>query len=412
MRFAFTDDQLAFQETRARLPARRSARPSACARSGRARRGRSPDALGAARRDRAAGPARARGARRPRPRRDRPRAAPRGDRPRRARRAGRRRRPRSARRSSPSSATPTLAARWLPRVAAGEALLAVGHRRERRSSPTRTSPTCCCSRTRRRAPRRAPARRRGSCAQPANDPSRRLFARELDAARARRASPAASAARRCSPPRSTAARSPPRRSSSASAEQLLEMAVDYACAAPAVRRADRLVPGGEAPSRRTPKVRARVRAPARLPRRVVGRARRSRAARSTSRWRRPRRPRRRPSPRAAALQCHGAIGYTCEHDLHLWMRRAWALDLAWGARALHRDARRRRRPGPGRRARPEHHLLRSARHGRGLHRRRRPHPGRASAAAGSRGSTRPTSARTCSARWSSAPASTRAPSRT
>ena len=29
-----------------------------------------------------------------------------------------------------------------------------------------------------------------------------------------------------------------------------------------------------------------------------------------------------------ALQCHGAIGYTVEYDLHLWMKRAWALAAA------------------------------------------------------------------------------------
>jgi alkylation response protein AidB-like acyl-CoA dehydrogenase len=39
----------------------------------------------------------------------------------------------------------------------------------------------------------------------------------------------------------------------------------------------------------------------------------------------------------AALQAHGAIGYTFEQDLHLWMRRAWSLDLAWGARRFHRE---------------------------------------------------------------------------
>jgi len=33
---------------------------------------------------------------------------------------------------------------------------------------------------------------------------------------------------------------------------------------------------------------------------------------------------------------HGAIGYTWEVDLHLWMKRAWSLDLAWGSAAAHR----------------------------------------------------------------------------
>jgi alkylation response protein AidB-like acyl-CoA dehydrogenase len=37
-----------------------------------------------------------------------------------------------------------------------------------------------------------------------------------------------------------------------------------------------------------------------------------------------------------ALQCHGAIGYSFEHDLHLWMKRAWALAVAWGDAAWHR----------------------------------------------------------------------------
>jgi alkylation response protein AidB-like acyl-CoA dehydrogenase len=38
-----------------------------------------------------------------------------------------------------------------------------------------------------------------------------------------------------------------------------------------------------------------------------------------------------------ALQCHGAIGYTVEYDLHLYMKRAWALEAAWGEVAWHRD---------------------------------------------------------------------------
>ncbi len=59
-----------------------------------------------------------------------------------------------------------------------------------------------------------------------------------------------------------------------------------------------------------------------------------------------------------SLQVHGAIGYTWECDLHLFLKRAWALAEAWGSAAEHRSlgaglpARRdlplvRRRPAPG-----------------------------------------------------------------
>jgi alkylation response protein AidB-like acyl-CoA dehydrogenase len=37
-----------------------------------------------------------------------------------------------------------------------------------------------------------------------------------------------------------------------------------------------------------------------------------------------------------ALQVHGAIGYTEELDLHLWLSRVWALRTAWGDDRLHR----------------------------------------------------------------------------
>jgi alkylation response protein AidB-like acyl-CoA dehydrogenase len=37
----------------------------------------------------------------------------------------------------------------------------------------------------------------------------------------------------------------------------------------------------------------------------------------------------------SALQAHGAIGYTWEQDLHLWMRRAWSLEHSWGRSAFH-----------------------------------------------------------------------------
>jgi alkylation response protein AidB-like acyl-CoA dehydrogenase len=37
-----------------------------------------------------------------------------------------------------------------------------------------------------------------------------------------------------------------------------------------------------------------------------------------------------------ALQVHGAIGYTWEVDLHVWMKRSWALTSAWGTSSWHR----------------------------------------------------------------------------
>ena len=38
----------------------------------------------------------------------------------------------------------------------------------------------------------------------------------------------------------------------------------------------------------------------------------------------------------AALQVHGAIGYTAEHDLSLWLTKVRALAPAWGSQAWHR----------------------------------------------------------------------------
>jgi alkylation response protein AidB-like acyl-CoA dehydrogenase len=38
-----------------------------------------------------------------------------------------------------------------------------------------------------------------------------------------------------------------------------------------------------------------------------------------------------------AIQCHGAIAYTTEYDLHLFAKRAWALAPAWGDGQWHRD---------------------------------------------------------------------------
>ncbi|QBI19102.1 acyl-CoA dehydrogenase [Egibacter rhizosphaerae] len=37
-----------------------------------------------------------------------------------------------------------------------------------------------------------------------------------------------------------------------------------------------------------------------------------------------------------SLQCHGGIGFTWEHDLHLWLKRASALQRAYGSASNHR----------------------------------------------------------------------------
>jgi len=37
-----------------------------------------------------------------------------------------------------------------------------------------------------------------------------------------------------------------------------------------------------------------------------------------------------------SMQVHGAMGYTWEADLQMFMKRAWALDAAWGDRAYHK----------------------------------------------------------------------------
>lgn len=37
-----------------------------------------------------------------------------------------------------------------------------------------------------------------------------------------------------------------------------------------------------------------------------------------------------------ALQVHGGIGYTFEHDLHMWTKKIWTLSKAWGDVRFHR----------------------------------------------------------------------------
>ncbi len=73
-----------------------------------------------------------------------------------------------------------------------------------------------------------------------------------------------------------------------------------------------------------------------------------------------------------ALQCHGAIGYTVEYDLHLYLKRVWALSESFGSASAHRRRVADWLLGPY----PEPDADPGSNHGRGLHHRRRSHASR------------------------------------
>lgn len=226
-----------------------------------------------------------------------------------------------------------LAARWLPRVAAGEALLAVGHPGEAFVEDAHVADLLILP-----APdgslhavERAAVRLE---AQPANDPSKRLSSVSFEPSQATCAARGASASALFDAAFDRAALACAAELVGVS-ERLLELAVAYAgqreqfgrpigsfqavkhmladvkvkleYARPLVYRAAHSVARGDA--RRALHV-------------SMAKAEAGEAATFAAR---------------RALQAHGAIGYTWEQDLHLWMRRAWSLDLAWGTRRRHRE---------------------------------------------------------------------------
>jgi alkylation response protein AidB-like acyl-CoA dehydrogenase len=225
-----------------------------------------------------------------------------------------------------------LAARWLPRVASGEALLAVGHPANAFVADAHVADLLLL-------PDAAgdlhavPREDVRLTAQPANDPSQRLFS----------ASFAAGAASRVA--------------AGEGARALLAAALDrgaLACAAQLVGAADRLLelavayasqrkqfgrPIGSFQAVKHLLANAKVRLEYARP--LVYRAAWSVAQRDARRALHVSMAKAEAGEAAglaarSALQVHGAIGYTWEQDLHLWMRRAWSLDLAFGSRAFHR----------------------------------------------------------------------------
>jgi alkylation response protein AidB-like acyl-CoA dehydrogenase len=226
----------------------------------------------------------------------------------------------------------SLASRWLPRVAAGEALLAVGHPANAFLADAHVADLLLL-------PDAAgglhavPRAQVALTAQPATDPSQRLFTASFAA------SPATQVARGERAEALLAAALDRGALACAAqqvgvAEHLLELAVAYACQRKQFGR-----PIGSFQAVKHLLANAKVRLEYARP--LVHRAAWSVARGDARRALHVSMAKAEAGEAAAlaarsALQVHGAIGYTWEQDLHLWMRRAWSLDLAWGPRAFHR----------------------------------------------------------------------------
>lgn len=225
-----------------------------------------------------------------------------------------------------------LAARWLPRVAAGEALLAAGHPANAFVADAHVADLLLL-------PDEAgdlhavPRSEVQLTAQPANDPSQRLFEVRFDAAPARCVARGERAAALLA--------GALERGALASAaqlvgvtERLVELAVDYASQR---KQFGRPIGSFQAVKHHLANVKVKLE----YARPLVYRAAHSVARRDPRRALHVSMAKAEAGEAAAfaartALQVHGAIGYTFEQDLHIWMRRAWSLDLAWGARPFHR----------------------------------------------------------------------------
>ena len=224
-----------------------------------------------------------------------------------------------------------LAATWLPRIAAGEAIVTAGHPATPLVEDAHIADLLLLARgdgalfaVPREAARITP--------QPANDPSRRLASVAFEERRAQ-----------------LVARGP-------GAKALLDAALDrgaLACAAQALGACDRMLeisvaytterkqfgkPIGSFQAVKHMLANAKVKLEYARP--VVMRAAYSVAHGSAQRAAHVSMAKLVATEAArlaarVALQCHGAIGYTWEQDLHLWMRRAWSLDQAWGRAPFH-----------------------------------------------------------------------------
>lgn len=219
---------------------------------------------------------------------------------------------------------------WLPRIAAGEAIVAIGHPANPFLADADVADLLLLAHG-----DEVHALERGAVSvlrQPANDPSRRLFSVTWQ-------------------PRATT-----RIASGAAAAALLDAALDrgaLACAAQALGVADRLLEIAVAYARQREQfgrpigsfqalqhALADVKVRLEYARPVVYKAAHSVAIGATARAcdvSHAKLAAVAAAQKAArtALQVHGAIGYTWEQDLHIWMRRAWSLERDFGDVPFH-----------------------------------------------------------------------------
>jgi alkylation response protein AidB-like acyl-CoA dehydrogenase len=220
---------------------------------------------------------------------------------------------------------------WLPRIAAGEAVVAVGHPVSPFVEDAETADLLLVP-DNAGALHAVPGADARITPQPANDPARRIASVAFDASAATRVA------------------------EGARAQALLDAALDrgaLACAASALGVCDRLIAEAVAYTSERKQfgkpvgsfqavkhMLANVKVKLEYARPVVWRAAWSVARGSVNRATHVSMAKLAACEAASlgaktSLQAHGAIGYTWEQDLHLWMRRAWSLDQAWGRSPFH-----------------------------------------------------------------------------
>ncbi|MCG8589419.1 MAG: acyl-CoA/acyl-ACP dehydrogenase [Proteobacteria bacterium] len=226
----------------------------------------------------------------------------------------------------------TLSDTWLPRVAAGEARLAVGHSVSPLVSDAHVADLLLLPAS--EELHAVPADRVALTAQPANDPARRLFTVAWEPGPDTRLAAGADAL--------ALRASAFDRGAFASAAQalgvgdrLIELAVGYAN-----QRHQFGVPIGsfQAVKHQLADVKVALEYARSLVYRAAHSVARDAATRASD-VSMAKLAACEAAARAArvSLQVHGAIGYTWEQDLHVFMRRAWSLELAWGDPAWHRE---------------------------------------------------------------------------